>query len=73
MTGEPLMAGNKTLGAAVFVRSLDTEAGSFQADRERPPPRGGGIALLLALFSSWIIAKARLRTRSRSWPAWPRP
>jgi eukaryotic-like serine/threonine-protein kinase len=56
MTGEPLMAGTKTLGAAVFVRSLDKELAPFK-EIEKALLLGGGLALLLALLFSWLIAK----------------
>jgi len=56
MTGEPLMAGSKTVGAAVFVRSLDVELAPFR-QIENTLFVGGGAALLLALIFSWLIAK----------------
>ena len=56
MTGEPLMAGTQTLGAAVFVRSLDKELAPFK-EIQNALLLGGGLALLLALLFSWLIAK----------------
>ena len=56
MTGEPLMAGTLPVGAAVFVRSLDRELAPFR-QIENTLFLGGGAALLLAFFFSWLIAK----------------
>lgn len=56
MTGEPLRAGNETVGAAVFVRSLDRELAPFR-QIENTLLAGGGLALLLAFVFSWLIAK----------------
>jgi len=60
MTGQPLMAGNDTVGAAVFVRSLDRELAPFR-QIENALLVGGGIALLLAFILSWLIAKRMTR------------
>jgi serine/threonine-protein kinase len=56
MTGEPLLAGNQTVGAAVFLRSLDRELAPFK-QIENALLAGGGGALLLAFIFSWLIAK----------------
>ncbi len=56
LTGEPLFAGHQTLGAAVFVRSLDRELAPFR-EIEHTLFAGGGAALVLALIFSWFIAK----------------
>ncbi|HVR38788.1 MAG TPA: protein kinase [Thermoanaerobaculia bacterium] len=56
MTGEPLVSGDKTVGAAVFLRSLDRERAPFK-QIENALLAGGGGALLLAFVFSWIIAK----------------
>jgi HAMP domain-containing protein/predicted Ser/Thr protein kinase len=56
MTGEPLLSGNQTVGAAVFVRSLDSELAPFK-QIENALLLGGGVALLLAFAFSWLIAK----------------
>ena len=56
MTGEPLSADSQTLGAAVFVRSLDRELAPFRQIRDALLI-GGGVALLLAFILSWLIAK----------------
>jgi serine/threonine-protein kinase len=56
MTGEPLRAGNKTVGAAVFLRSLDTELAPFK-QIENTLLAGGGVALLLAFILTWVIAR----------------
>ncbi|HMC22924.1 MAG TPA: protein kinase [Thermoanaerobaculia bacterium] len=60
MTGQPLMAGNDTVGAAVFVRSLDRELAPFR-QIENALLVGGGLALLLAFILSWFIAKRMTR------------
>ena len=56
MTGQPLTSGNDTVGAAVFIRSLDTELLPFR-QIENALLLGGGAALLLAFILSWLIAK----------------
>ncbi|HLJ75083.1 MAG TPA: protein kinase [Thermoanaerobaculia bacterium] len=56
MTGEPLTSGDQTVGAAVFVRSLDSELMPFR-QIEESLLIGGGAALLLAFVLSWFIAK----------------
>jgi len=56
MTGEPLQSGNQTVGAAVFLRSLDSELLPFR-QIENSLLAGGGAALLLAFVFSWLIAK----------------
>jgi serine/threonine-protein kinase len=56
MTGEPLQSAGKTVGAAVFVRSLDRELAPFK-EIENTLLAGGGLALLLAFLLSWLIAK----------------
>src|SRR5437762_12914987 len=56
MTGEPMLSGNKTVGAAVFLRSLDTELAPFR-EIQKSLLVGGGGALLLAFILSWFIAK----------------
>ena len=56
MTGEPLIAGNQTVGAAVFIRSLDRELAPFR-EIENTLLWGGGGALLLAFLFSFLIAK----------------
>ena len=56
MTGEPLTSGAQTVGAAVFVRSLDRELTPFR-QIENSLLLGGGAALLLAFVLSWLIAK----------------
>ncbi len=56
VTGEPLFAGRQTVGAAVFVRSLDRELAPFR-EIEHTLFAGGGAALVLALIFSWFIAK----------------
>ena len=56
MTGEPLQSGNQTVGAAVFLRSLDRELAPFR-QIENALLAGGGAALLLAFVLSWLIAK----------------
>lgn len=60
MTGQPLTSGNDTVGAAVFVRSLDRELAPFR-QIENSLLVGGGIALLLAFILSWFIAKRMTR------------
>jgi serine/threonine-protein kinase len=56
MTGEPLQSANQTVGAAVFLRSLDRELAPFK-QIENSLLAGGGAALLLAFIFSWLIAK----------------
>jgi serine/threonine-protein kinase len=56
VTGEPLFAAHLTVGAAVFVRSLDRELLPFR-QIEHALFAGGGAALLLALVFSWLGAK----------------
>ena len=56
MTGEPLQSGTQTVGAAVFLRSLDRELAPFK-QIENALLAGGGVALLLAFILSWLIAK----------------
>jgi serine/threonine-protein kinase len=56
MTGQPLTSGSNTVGAAVFVRSLDRELAPFH-QIENALLLGGGAALLLAFILSWFIAK----------------
>ncbi len=60
MTGEPLTAVNQTVGAAVFLRSLDRELAPFK-QIENALLLGGGGALLLAFIASWFIAKRLTR------------
>ena len=56
MTGEPLQSGSQTVGAAVFIRSLDRERAPFK-QIENALLVGGGAALLLAFVLTWLIAK----------------
>jgi len=56
MDGEPLQSAGETLGAAVFIRSLDRELAPFR-EIQKALLIGGGIALLLAFIFSWLIAK----------------
>jgi eukaryotic-like serine/threonine-protein kinase len=56
MTGEPMKSGSKTVGAAVFLRSLDTELAPFR-EIQKSLLLGGGGALLLAFILSWFMAK----------------
>jgi serine/threonine-protein kinase len=56
MTGEPLQSANLTVGAAIFIRSLDRELAPFK-QIENALLVGGGVALLLAFILSWLIAK----------------
>jgi HAMP domain-containing protein/predicted Ser/Thr protein kinase len=60
MTGEPLQSGSQTVGAAVFVRSLDRELAPFK-QIENALLLGGGAALLLAFILTWVIAKRLTR------------
>lgn len=56
MTGYPLTSGSQTVGAAIFLRSLDRELAPFR-QIENALLTGGGGALLLAFVFSWLIAK----------------
>jgi eukaryotic-like serine/threonine-protein kinase len=56
MTGQPLVGGSDTVGAAIFLRSLDRERAPF-TQIENALLLGGGGALLLAFILSWLIAK----------------
>jgi HAMP domain-containing protein/predicted Ser/Thr protein kinase len=56
VTGEPLRSENKTIGAAVFLRSLDSELTPFK-QIENTLLAGGGMALFLAFILTWVIAK----------------
>jgi serine/threonine-protein kinase len=56
MTGEPMSSGDKTVGAAVFLRSLDVELAPFR-EIQNALLLGGGAAVLLAFILSWFIAK----------------
>jgi HAMP domain-containing protein/predicted Ser/Thr protein kinase len=56
VTGEPLQSEKETLGAAMFVRSLDSELAPFR-EIENALLAGGGASLLLAFLLSWLIAK----------------
>jgi HAMP domain-containing protein/predicted Ser/Thr protein kinase len=56
MIGQPLTAGGQTVGAALFVRSLDRELAPFR-EIEHTLLGGGGLALLLAFIFSFLIAK----------------
>jgi serine/threonine-protein kinase len=60
MTGEPMMSAGQPIGAAVFLRSLDTELAPFR-EIENSLFVGGGLALLLAFIVSWLIAKRLTR------------
>ena len=60
LTGEPLLAENKTIGAAVFLRSLDRELAPFR-QIQNALLLGGGMALLLAFILSWLITKRMTR------------
>jgi HAMP domain-containing protein/predicted Ser/Thr protein kinase len=56
LTSEPLRSGNDVIGSAIFLRSLDRELAPFR-EIEQALLIGGGLALLLALLFSWLIAK----------------
>ncbi|HEY6138438.1 MAG TPA: protein kinase [Thermoanaerobaculia bacterium] len=56
MTGEPMKSGSKTVGAAIFLRSLDVELAPFR-EIQKALLAGGGAAVLLAFILSWFIAK----------------
>jgi eukaryotic-like serine/threonine-protein kinase len=56
ITGEPLLAVTKPVGAAVFLRSVDREMAPFR-QIENALLLGGGLALLLAFILSWLITK----------------
>jgi serine/threonine-protein kinase len=56
VTTKPLLSGRDVVGRAIFLRSLDRELGPFR-EIEQAMILGGGIALLLALLFSWLIAK----------------
>src|SRR5260370_3795034 len=60
MTGEPLMSANVPVGAAVFLGSLDRELAPFR-EIQKALLAGGGGALLLAFFLSWVIARRLTR------------
>jgi eukaryotic-like serine/threonine-protein kinase len=56
VTTKPLLSGRDVVGTAIFLRSLDRELAPF-LEIERAMLAGGGVALLLALLFSWLIAK----------------
>jgi HAMP domain-containing protein/predicted Ser/Thr protein kinase len=56
VTGEPLRSEKQPVGAAVFLRSLDSELAPYK-QIENTLLAGGGMALLLAFILTWIIAK----------------
>ncbi|HEY3056070.1 MAG TPA: protein kinase [Thermoanaerobaculia bacterium] len=60
ITGEPLMADTRPVGAAVFLRSVDREMAPFR-QIQNALLVGGGAALLLAFVLSWLIAKRMTR------------
>ncbi len=60
MTGEPLTAEAATVGAVVFVRSLDSELAPF-VQIEHSLLAAGAAALILALIFSWLIARRLTR------------
>jgi len=60
LTGETLSSAGENLGAAIFLRSLDTELAPFREIR-KTLLAAGGIALLLAFILSWIMAKRLTR------------
>ena len=60
MTGQPLTSKDRTVGAAIFVRSLDRELAPFRKIRSALLV-GGGMALFLAFILSWFIARRLTR------------
>lgn len=60
LAGGSLSSAGETLGAAIFLRSLDTELAPFREIR-KTLLAAGGIALLLAFILSWIMAKRLTR------------
>ncbi|HEV7768638.1 MAG TPA: protein kinase [Thermoanaerobaculia bacterium] len=56
LTSQPLLADRDVVGTAIFLRSRDAELKPFR-EIEKALLIGGGIALLLALLISWLIAK----------------
>lgn len=56
LTSQPLLAEGDVVGTAIFLRSRDAELMPFR-EIEKALLIGGGIALLLALLLSWLIAK----------------
>ncbi|MGZ5444697.1 MAG: protein kinase domain-containing protein [Thermoanaerobaculia bacterium] len=56
VTTKPLLSGRDAVGTAIFLRSLDRELAPFR-EIEQTMILGGGAALVLALFFSWLIAK----------------
>ena len=56
VTTKPLLSGRDVVGSAIFLRSLDRELAPFR-EIEQTMIFGGGVALLLALLFSWLIAK----------------
>jgi serine/threonine-protein kinase len=60
MIAEPLKSDTQTVGAAVFLRSLDRELAPFK-QIQQTLLIGGGLALLLAFIVSWLIAKRLTR------------
>ncbi|MCU1348410.1 MAG: protein kinase, partial [Acidobacteria bacterium] len=60
MTAQPLQSLKQTVGAAVFIRSLDKELAPFRQIQKALFVGGGG-ALLLAFLLSWIMAKRMTR------------
>jgi serine/threonine-protein kinase len=60
MTGEPLTGAERTVGAAVFVRSLDSELAPFR-EIEHALFAGGGMALLVAFILTWLLTKRLTR------------
>ncbi|HEV7239914.1 MAG TPA: protein kinase [Thermoanaerobaculia bacterium] len=60
VTTRPLLSGRDPVGTAIFLRSLDRELAPFK-EIERTMIIAGGVALLLALLTSWLIAKRLTR------------